>query len=137
MGLLVGTILFAFGYWGFYEVASAAPGPKGEWQAQSEALKQWQLAHQTKSDDDTLAALAKEGEAVFQSTCVACHGAQAQGVIGPNLTDDYWLHGGKPGDIRNTISKGFLEKGMPAWEPTLGASRVQAVTAFVLSQRGK
>ena len=51
----------------------------------------------------------------FKTNCVPCHGEHAQGVVGPNLTDDYWLHGGKINDLFKTVKYGVLTKGMPTW----------------------
>lgn len=140
--ILFGSIVFAFGYWGYYETFRAAPGPDGEYEQELLAWK----ATQPKAgpvDDETLVALAaderlvREGAEVFTTNCAACHGLQGQGVIGPNLTDRYWLHGAKPSQIQKVIASGVLEKGMPSWEPTLGPERVKQVTAFVLSVKGK
>ena len=58
------------------------------------------------------------------------------GVVGPNLTDDFWIHGGAPDKVLKTISAGVPDKGMPAWGPQLGADKVRAVTAYVISLRG-
>jgi cytochrome c oxidase cbb3-type subunit III len=90
----------------------------------------------------TLAALAKDkgtvaqGKQVFALTCIACHRQDGGGVVGPNLTDEFWIHGAAPDKIYDTISKGVPDKGMPAWGPQLGSERVQAVTAYVISIRG-
>ena len=62
------------------------------------------------------AALMKDTETLFAARCVACHGDKAQGSIGPNLTDNAWIHGkGSLSDIFTTIDQGVLAKGMPAW----------------------
>jgi cytochrome c oxidase cbb3-type subunit 3 len=91
-------------------------------------------------DDAALAAAAKDpqalalGRTTFTANCVACHGPEAGGVIGPNLTDDFWLHGGTPAEIYKTVHDGVLPKGMPAWGPVLKPEQVRAVVAFVLSR---
>jgi cytochrome c oxidase cbb3-type subunit 3 len=91
---------------------------------------------------EALRALAKDkgtvdqGKQVFVQTCAACHRQDGGGVVGPNLTDDFWLHGAAPDKIYKTIAKGVPEKGMPAWGPQLGMDRTQAVTAYVISIRG-
>jgi cytochrome c oxidase cbb3-type subunit III len=77
------------------------------------------------------------GESVFKSNCVACHGENGQGVVGPNLTDDYWLHNGNPEAVLASVTNGYPDKGMPAWKPVLGAEKVRLATAYVLSLRGK
>ena len=77
------------------------------------------------------------GAAVFKQNCLACHGDRGQGVVGPNLTDKYFLHGPKAKDAYQVIGTGILEKGMPAWRTVLGSTKVQEVTAFVVSLRGQ
>jgi cytochrome c oxidase cbb3-type subunit 3 len=77
------------------------------------------------------------GAALFKQNCLSCHGDRGQGVIGPNLTDSYWLHGDKAMDVYKTISSGVLDKGMPAWRPLLGVNKVQDAAAFVLTFRDK
>jgi cytochrome c oxidase cbb3-type subunit III len=76
------------------------------------------------------------GKSVFAANCLACHGAQGQGVVGPNLTDEYWLHGGNPEAILASVTHGYPDKGMPGWKPVLGEQKVRLVTAFVYSLRG-
>lgn len=77
-----------------------------------------------------------EGRTVFASYCAACHRADGGGLIGPNLTDDFWIHGGTPVEIRTTIYNGVLDKGMPAWGKMLKPDQVDAVTAYVHSIHG-
>jgi cytochrome c oxidase cbb3-type subunit III len=71
------------------------------------------------------------GATAFQVKCATCHGAQGQGGIGPNLTDPYWLHGGKMTEIIATISQGVPDKGMPPWGPILSGEEIQALTVYV------
>jgi cytochrome c oxidase cbb3-type subunit 3 len=77
------------------------------------------------------------GEGVFKTHCVACHGDQGQGVVGPNLTDPYWLHGGSPEKVLASVTHGYPDKGMPAWKPVLGAEKVRLAAAYVLNLRGR
>lgn len=76
------------------------------------------------------------GGKVFASTCMPCHLADGGGSIGPNLTDDHWIHGGQPMDIHRVIDQGVLDKGMPAWREVLSPDDVLAVTAHVLRLHG-
>lgn len=78
----------------------------------------------------------EDGKTVFAANCAACHRADAGGMIGPNLTDDAWIHGGAPTQVHHTISVGVLEKGMPPWERILKPEQLNHVTAYVLSLRG-
>jgi cytochrome c oxidase cbb3-type subunit 3 len=76
------------------------------------------------------------GKERFVSTCAPCHRADGGGNIGPNLTDNYWLHGGSPTQIVQTVTNGVVEKGMPAWGPVLKPDDFKAVVAYVLTLRG-
>jgi cytochrome c oxidase cbb3-type subunit III len=92
--------------------------------------------------DDELRALVSqsgvlaEGKTVYDANCAACHRNDGGGLIGPNLTDDAWIHGGSPTAIHRVINEGVLAKGMPPWERLLKPEQVQAVTAYVLSLGG-
>ena len=93
-------------------------------------------------DDATVTAAAADpvqlasGRQTFTNFCASCHRDDAGGSIGPNLTDDYWIHGGKPSQIHGTISNGVLDKGMPAWNAVLDPAQVVSVAAYVTSVRG-
>lgn len=76
-----------------------------------------------------------EAKAIFAQRCTPCHGEHAQGVIGPNLTDGYWLHGGTLMEIHHTVSEGVAAKGMPAWKMQLSPTQVRELAAFVGSLR--
>jgi cytochrome c oxidase cbb3-type subunit 3 len=77
-----------------------------------------------------------DGKALFAVNCVVCHRADGGGLIGPNLTDEFWIHGGTPLEVRNTIWNGVLAKGMPPWGRLLKPDQVNALTAYVKSLRG-
>lgn len=82
------------------------------------------------------AAVISTGAQVFATRCLPCHGDKGQGIIGPNLTDDFWLHGGTIADIHRTITDGVLEKGMIAWKGQLTPDQIDAVSAFVWTLHG-
>lgn len=72
------------------------------------------------------------GAKAFQTYCVACHAEKGQGQIGPNLTDDFWIHGdGSLMAIRKVITEGVLEKGMPSWSVQLSPEQLSQVAAYV------
>jgi cytochrome c oxidase cbb3-type subunit 3 len=76
------------------------------------------------------------GKEIFGANCAPCHGPQGQGVIGPNLTDSYWLHGNTYADIVNTITVGVPDKGMISWKATLNPEKILQVAAYVKSLKG-
>lgn len=153
--MFYGTIVFAFLYAGYYFgktwgiVEHSDKGANLAWsgavvKAEQVVIERAQAAapfHQPVGAD--LAAFTKNpghisrGEAVFRANCVACHGEKGQGIVGPNLVDAYWLHGNTPENIVRSIEQGWVEKGMPAWGPSLGAQKVHWLAAYLLSIKGK
>jgi cytochrome c oxidase cbb3-type subunit 3 len=78
------------------------------------------------------AAMMSDAKVLFVERCAQCHGDSAQGTIGPNLTDSYWIHGkGSFLDIYGVVSDGVPEKGMPAWSRQLAPVEVAKLTAYV------
>jgi cytochrome c oxidase cbb3-type subunit 3 len=85
------------------------------------------------SDASSIAA----GKDIFVKNCTSCHGPDGQGAqVGPNLTDDYWLHGGSIHDIFKTIKYGVQGKGMRAWKQDLTPSMIAQVASFIHSIHG-
>ena len=65
-----------------------------------------------------------------------CHVADGGGLIGPNLTDAYWIHGGTIDQVHATVINGVLAKGMPAWGKMLPGKEVDEVVAYVWTLQG-
>ena len=78
----------------------------------------------------------KKGEEIFKGKCASCHGVKGEGGIGPNLTDDYWIHGAKLSQILKTIREGVADKGMPPWGGMLSTDEIHSVLAYVRSLVG-
>jgi cytochrome c oxidase cbb3-type subunit 3 len=76
------------------------------------------------------------GKALFTQGCVACHAADGGGGIGPNLTDDHWIHGGSLKDIYQTIKLGYPEKGMQSWQAVYSPMQMKHLASFVTSLGG-
>lgn len=76
------------------------------------------------------------GEQTFVKLCAACHRNDLGGLVGPNLTDDHWLHGGSMKDIVHIINVGVPEKGMISWSSQLKPDEIVAVAAYIKSKRG-
>jgi cytochrome c oxidase cbb3-type subunit 3 len=77
-----------------------------------------------------------KGKAKFTELCMACHGDIGQGGIGPNLTDQFWLHGGDIKSVFTTIKYGVADKGMIAWKDEMKPGEMQAVASYILSLGG-
>ncbi len=84
------------------------------------------------TDDESLA----RGKVVYTTHCLACHGAYGEGGVGPNMTDEYWIHGGTMTDVVNTILNGVPAKGMISWRPVLKPDEITEVASFILSLQG-
>lgn len=76
------------------------------------------------------------GRELFSANCVACHGNNGEGKVGPNLTDDYWLHEGGIRNIFKTIKFGYPEKGMKSWKDDFSPSQIACIASFVKSLHG-
>ncbi|RMD48816.1 MAG: cytochrome oxidase subunit III [Ignavibacteria bacterium] len=76
------------------------------------------------------------GKEIFLKNCATCHGKQGEGLVGPNLTDEYWLHGGGIKNVFKTIKYGVPQKGMISWENQLGPKKIQEVASYILSLQG-
>lgn len=139
---LYAAMVFALGYWFYYHTFQVAPLSREAFE-QAMAADYAQAAERARRagamTPEALLALSRdratvaEGREVFTSNCVACHGAAGGGNIGPNLTDNAWLHGGAPNVIYRTVLNGVTTRGMPAWGPQLGDRRVQSVVAYLLT----
>ena len=68
--------------------------------------------------------------------CAPCHRADGGGLVGPNLTDDYWIHGTNFADNVTTIWNGVPEKGMITWKNTLKPKEVYEVASYIYTLRG-
>jgi cytochrome c oxidase cbb3-type subunit III len=76
------------------------------------------------------------GQKTFMVNCIPCHGQHGEGTVGPNLTDDYWIHGGGIKNIFHTIKVGVPEKGMITWSTLLSPKQIQEVASYVISLHG-
>lgn len=139
------TIAFWTCYWSYYEWFHAGPDGPHRVEQQIAAIEAVKLAASPATDDASLwkmsrnPAFVEAGKAVVTTNCVVCHLASLKGkdeaatAIGPNLTDTKWIHGGKPSEVYDLITKGVLVKGMPSWGPVLGQKRISEAVAYILS----
>lgn len=141
---LYGTIVFAVIYWFDFEVLKVHRSSRESFEAQAaseakkkadEALAMGQITPEVLMSMSKDPKTVEDGRRIFTANCAACHRADGGGVIGPNLTDNYWLHGGKPDQVFKTVREGFVTKGMPPWGPQLGDAKSAAVVAYVLTLR--
>ena len=140
------TVVFSVGYFFHYHVshngASVAQNYEADMAEAREAEAKQSLAEPVSEESlgKLLAnpALMTDAKALFGLRCTPCHGANAQGIIGPNLTDNSWIHGkGTLSDIYVVVEGGVAAKGMPAWGRTLSPIELRKVVAYVGTLRGK
>jgi len=145
MGLFYSTILFAVVYLLNYHVFEWSPLQDEEYAIEMKAADVTKAAFLAKSgeliDENTVKVstdpgVIAAGKAIYTQNCVACHGNLGQGIVGPNLTDDSWIHGGTVNAIFKTLKYGVPEKGMIAWEKTLTPKQTSDVSNFILSLQG-
>ncbi len=142
---LYGACVFAVGYWIYYQAYGVGLSPLQAYQQERVAARRAEVAKVMAmgevTDEKLLEmshnpAIVGAGAKVFATVCVACHAANGSGLIGPNLTDEFWLHGSAPTAILKTVREGVIDKGMLAWGPQLGEEKVRAVSAYLLTMVG-
>jgi cytochrome c oxidase cbb3-type subunit 3 len=147
MAIWWGSLVFSGAYLIFYALSFGEGTMEAEYRQQREQTVTAVQAHfdanpiVPPAPADLLAgagdqAVVEAGAARFTRSCAACHGERAQGLIGPNLTDEHWLHGGSVEQIFQTVAKGWPSKGMPPWGRALSRDELAAVVSYVRSVQG-
>lgn len=144
MALFYGTILFAAVYLVYYHVMDN-PLMEQEYLAEMEKAQEekaaWQASQPQKFNEDSVRfnrspSIISEGKIVFDQFCIQCHGQRGEGKVGPNLTDEYWLHGNTAKDIFRTIREGVPDKGMIAWKSQLKPDQIVLLVSYIKSLEG-
>jgi cytochrome c oxidase cbb3-type subunit III len=138
------TILFAAGYLYRYHIAKAAPMQVEELRiatAKADLEHEAYLATQSNSIDENNVTIMtgadlEAGKKIFTTICAACHRADGGGQVGPNLTDDYWIHGGSIKNVFTTIKYGVPDKGMISWKTQLTPTQMAQAANYVLTLKG-
>ncbi len=135
--------IFAVGYMLYFHVFKMGDLQAAEYakeKAAGELLKteaiakfESSLASLTPSKD---AAVLAQGQQTFGTLCAPCHRPDGGGLVGPNLCDDYWIHGSNYVDNLKTIINGVPEKGMLTWRGVLKPAEIQAVASYIYTFRG-
>ena len=139
------SIAFGVVYIWVYHISHSAPLQLEELaiaEARAAEAQQAYLAHAANNIDEKSVKLLTEagdiasGKKLFTTNCTACHGAEGQGMVGPNLTDDYWLHGGQVNQVFSTIKYGVPEKGMKSWKDNFSPKQIAQLASFIRTLRG-
>jgi cytochrome c oxidase cbb3-type subunit III len=145
MYLFYSTIAFAFFYLIIFHVAGNGNIMTDEYNqeiAEANKVHEQYMKKFANSVNENNVKLVKdekliaEGKALYMQNCIACHGDKGQGGVGPNLTDEFWLHGGSVKNIFHTIYEGVPEKGMISWKKTFNPLQVQNLVSFVATFKG-
>ena len=144
--LFLFTIIFGFLYWIHYSLGGGGLSSDESLAKGMQEIKATQVASEKKIEAKTDLSLQgilasqemlEKGKKAYMQYCTSCHGDYGQGVIGPNLTDEYWLHSkGQFEDIELAINQGFPDKGMPAWKDIIPAAEKPMIAAFVTTLKG-
>lgn len=147
MAIWWGSLIFSAAYLVFYALSFGEGSMESEYRADTQSALTSVQAHfdanplVPPSPAALLAgvsdpAVIDAGAARFTRSCASCHGDRAQGLIGPNLTDDRWIHGGSVEQVFQSVAKGWPAKGMPPWGRAMKPEELSAVVSYVRSLQG-
>jgi len=145
--IFIGSIVFSMVYFFHYHIGGTGQSAVAAYEADMEKYRE-KMAKRAEavasqlSEEKLLSAMhepamVEAGKVKFAETCAACHGQRGEGLIGPNLTDSFWIHSdGSLMSIRKVVAEGVAEKGMPPWDKSLSAEQINQVVAFLGTLRG-
>lgn len=142
--LFVGSILYAFPYFAYYHFGATGRSVEDGWAMANAANSKLQFAAigDLKPDQQTLVKYLNDssglsiGKSVYKSNCVSCHGSEGGGLVGPNLTDDYYKNVNVIEDFVRVVTNGAAAGAMPAWQNRLDQNERILVACYVASLRG-
>lgn len=139
------SIVYGVLYFGYYHLTdygmSSEEAYHAEMTAAAEEVAAYRSTQTVMVDETTVTRLVSEddmakGKQIYDINCVVCHLDNGAGLVGPNLTDEYWVHGGSIKDIFATIKYGVPEKGMIAWSAQLKPDDMQRVASYIMTMQG-
>ncbi|MCU0453016.1 MAG: c-type cytochrome [Bacteroidetes bacterium] len=141
--LFYGSVVFGIGYFIHFHVLGGTLSA-GEYEQQMAAAaieRRVVLANEGSIDENNIAVLTAadalaNGEGNYQKYCVSCHAKDGGGIVGPNLTDQYWIHGGGVKDVYGIIKNGVAAKGMISWQLVFTPKQMQELASYVLTLQG-
>ena len=139
------TIVLAVIYLWYYHVLGTGNVMKEELQAEIEKADKAHLEflkYQKGLDEETIAfsdvaTEIESGKKMYLANCASCHAADGGGGTGPNLTDEFWIHGGSPKDVYRSIKYGWKEKGMIPWKDVYNDQKILQLASFVNTLQGQ
>jgi cytochrome c oxidase cbb3-type subunit 3 len=142
--IFIGSIIFAVIYGFRYHWMFDGDYQEYEYQqelAEASAAKKELTKGAEVIDENTATLLTDDtsisnGKATFIKNCAACHAQDGGGLVGPNFTDNYWIHGNKVTDLFKIIKYGVPAKGMVSWQSQLSPKQIQEVASYILTLQG-
>jgi cytochrome c oxidase cbb3-type subunit 3 len=139
------TVVFSIGYLYIYHFSGIGIGSKQEYETEvkvaKKAVKAYLATQADLVDESNVTVLTSAndiatGKSIYMANCVPCHGANGEGGVGPNMTDDYWIHGGDIGSLFKTVKYGVPEKGMISWQAQIKPAEMQKVVSYIWTLYG-
>jgi cytochrome c oxidase cbb3-type subunit 3 len=139
------TIVFSLVYMFHYHVLGTGPSSEEEYQAELVAAEEARQAYLAETgaviDENSVVRIFDEellskAQVTFVEKCAPCHTPSGGGSVGPNLTDEYWIHGGSVNDIFGVIKYGVPEKGMIPWQGILTPEEMQHLASYIMNLQG-
>jgi cytochrome c oxidase cbb3-type subunit III len=143
--MFFGSVVFAVLYYMAYQLGTLGPSVAQAYENELTAnlqLKFKEIGTLTPDEPTVLRYLEDKnwllfGQKVFDLNCVSCHGKGGVGLVGPNLTDDFFKNVKRLGDVPKVIQHGAANGAMPAWQNRLHPNDIVMVSAYVASLRGQ
>ena len=141
-GFYLSIIIAGVYLWRFH-VSHSGPSSQQEYETSvkhaDEKIKEYLKTKGESVDENTVTLLTgaddiAEGKKIFITACAACHKANGAGDVGPNLTDDYWMHGNDVKSVFKTIRYGV--NAMPQWQNSYSNKQIAQVTSYIKTLRG-
>lgn len=139
------SIVYAVVYLFLFHVINVVPLSEEEYQNEmavaKEEVEKYMATATNLVDETNVVALEDQGrlmngKKLFDANCVACHAADGGGLVGPNLTDEFWIHGGSINNVFAVIKNGVIEKGMIPWKTQLKPAEIQDVASYIMTLGG-
>jgi len=141
-GFYLSIIIAGIYLWRFH-VSHSGPSSQQEYEtsvarAEQKTKEYLKLKGET-VDENTVTLLTaaedmSEGKKIFITSCASCHKANGAGDVGPNLTDDYWMHGNDLKSVFKTIRYGI--NAMPQWQNSYSNKQIAQVTSYIKTLQG-
>lgn len=137
-GTIIFSIIYAIMFFGMGEF-NQQDELKAEYALAAKKIEAYQKEHGAAIDENSVVLITAadklaDGKVIYEKNCVACHALNGGGGVGPNFTDDYWMHGNTIEDVFKVVKYGVPEKGMIPWEAQLNPEQIQNVSSYILNE---